>query len=218
MLHRPVWFSAFAIFACASTAKEPPPRAGDDVPASAYAQPERRPEGQTAPSSGAATGDSADAPEISRSAGSEGGIVVFWPRTVLPRGARPDDDTRALARRLQARLADVVRRAAPNHPVDVRPEPERVCPRSGCKAASVGVLLARAGNGCAAVALVSGSGTAPAELVPWMGQIALDRTSVPFREPPEAGVRVQDYLKCSSLVDDTSGDATVQSAIKKVVR
>jgi hypothetical protein len=115
------------------------------------------------PATGATGVTTGDAPEISRSVGVEGGILVLWPRVVGPRGSpKPTTD---LARQLQSRLVAIAQRVAPGRPIDVRPEPERVCPRSGCAAMSLGVLLAVAGKGCVAVALVSDRGQSPAEPV-----------------------------------------------------
>jgi len=201
---------SFGLFAagCSSTASEHPYHSGGDLPQGAA--------GQAPPSTAASQSlDEPDAPQISRSVGAEGGIVLLWPRVVGPRtGGAADADTSALAKRLQARLGELVQHAAPGRPVDVRPEPERVCPRSGCKAASIGVLLARArSGGCAAVALVSGSGPVAARLVPWIGQIDLSARMVPFRAPPESSVKVQDYVRCSNLLDDRSHDADVEAAI-----
>jgi hypothetical protein len=140
-----------------------------------------------------------DAPEISRSAGVEGGVVVLWPRIVLPRGsAGPDDATRKLAAQVQQQLAGIAARALPGHPGDIRPEPERVCPRSGCKSVSVGVLLARAGAGCSVIAVVTPPGPQPGRLVPWSGVVQLEASSVGFREPPERSVRVKDYERCDA--------------------
>ncbi len=137
---------------------------------------------------------------ISRSVGVEGGVVVLWPRIVLPRGSGlPDAHTRDLGRALQKRVADLVRIAVPDKPLDVRPEPERVCPKAGCKAASVGVLFTRAGGGCAAIVTVSRPGTAPAKLLPWIGEVRLHAEQVGFREPPEKALGVRDYVRCSDL-------------------
>jgi hypothetical protein len=159
---------------------------------------------------------SSDAPEISRSVGAAGGVVVLWPRIVLTRqgSGKPDDATRELARGLQARVAELVRSAAPGKNIDVRPEPERVCPRSGCTAASVGLLFAKAGDGCAAVALVSAPGQSPAKLVPWLGAARLTSDSVPFRKQAEEAVRVTDFSRCSALAGEKDHDADVQAAVK----
>ena len=182
------------------------------------------PPAPVAPPPPAATGDpaaetSGDAPEISRSVGEAGGVVVLWPRIVLARGsAGPDAETRALAGRVQQRLAEVARRAAPGKPVDVRPEPERVCPRSGCKAASVGALLTRAGSGCAVLALVSAPGQSPQRIVPWFADVTLDADSVGFREHAEKVVRVRDQGACAALPDALSaGEAAIESAVKNAL-
>lgn len=164
----------------------------------------------------AATAASADAPEISRSAGSAGGVVVLWPRIVLPRGSSgPDAETRAIAGEVQRELETLARRAAPGAEVDARPEPERVCPRSGCRAASLGVLLARAGSGCAVLALVSKPGTSAQRIVPWYGQVRLDADQVPFREHAERKVHVEDYGSCSAL---PGALAERRSAIEEAIR
>jgi hypothetical protein len=161
-----------------------------------------------------------DAPEISRSVGVASGVVVLWPRIVLTRQGlgKPDDATRELARSLQARMADLVRSAAPGKNVDVRPEPERVCPRSGCTAASIGVLFAKAGDGCAAVALVSSPGQSPAKLVPWLGAARLTTDTVPFRQQAEEAVRVTDFSRCSAIAGEKDHDADVQNAIKAAAK
>lgn len=136
-----------------------------------------------------------DAPEISRSVGVEGGVVVFWPR-VIPRS----DDVGPVAGELRKQLEAVVGEALPGRAVDVRPEPERVCPRTGCAAMTVGVLLAHNAGGCAAVALVSGPGKSETRLVPWAGKVELKAVTVPFRDHPESQVTVRDMVPCTELV------------------
>lgn len=137
-----------------------------------------------------------DAPEISRSAGEEGGVVVLWPR-VVPRDAR--DGLRGPASAIQQRLRALVQQAAPARVIDERPEPERVCPRSGCLAPAVGALLVRSGDGCAAFLLVSAPGTTPTGVVPWIGEATVRNSMVPFREPPEGQVAITDFVRCDSL-------------------
>jgi hypothetical protein len=139
-----------------------------------------------------------DAPEISRSGGENGGVVVFWPR-VIPRS--DDADTRALAASVQERLVALVRQTLPGTPVDVRPEPERVCPQDGCAAMTVGVLLTRSKDSCAALALVSPPGKSASRIVPWAGDARVLATSVPFRDPPEKHVKLDDLVRCSKLVE-----------------
>jgi hypothetical protein len=203
---------AASTFACSPS--EPPP---PDYPQGAVPLPEKPPASEDDHSSEAS---STDAPEISRSVGVPSGVVVLWPRIVLTRQGpgKPDDATRELARGLQSRVADLVKSAVPGKNVDVRPEPERVCPRNGCTAASVGILFAKAGEGCAAVALVSAPGTSPAKLVPWLGGARLTQDSVPFRQQAEEAVRVTDFSKCASLAGEKDHDADVQAAIKGSVK
>jgi hypothetical protein len=145
---------------------------------------------------------------------------VLWPRIVLTRQgpAKPDDSTREFARGLQSRLADLARSAAPGKKIEVRPDPERVCPRSGCNAATIGVLFAKAGEGCAAVALVSAPGKSPSRLVPWLGAAKIARDTVPFREQAEEAVRVTDFSSCSTLSSEKDHDADVQSALKDALK
>jgi hypothetical protein len=160
-----------------------------------------------------------DAPEISRSVGAEGGVVVLWPRIVRTKGnsGPVDDETRDIAAKLQKRLEEVAAKALPGAPTDVRPEPERVCPRQGCKAISVGVLLTRAQGACAAMALVSAPGASPAKIVPWAGRVNVQQDTVAFRDPPETQVRVEDYVSCAKLIDELgSREAEVAAAIRAV--
>jgi len=174
------------------------------------------PAGTAAPRGTATPAARGDAPEISRSIGAQNGVVVFWPR-IIPRDVA--DATRDLAKGLQARMRDLVARTLPGRPIDVRPEPERVCPRAGCTAMTVGVLLTRNQNGCAALALVSGPGTAPAKLVSWGGGIRLRSDTVPFREPPETQVTVTDYLGCEGFLAEESlglNESEVVRAIRAV--
>jgi hypothetical protein len=203
--------SALLLSACASTAAERPyssadERSADPATESAAARYDQGGQG------------TADAPEISRSEGKPGGIVVLWPRIVLPKGGppKPDPETRAIAGKLQARLAEIARRAAPGAEIDVRPEPERVCPKKGCKAASLGILLARANNGCVAVALLSKPAVSPARLVAWKGVVELSSDSVPFRSPPEGAVNATDYQPCPKIADDPAEDAAIEAAIREL--
>src|SRR5258708_37593206 len=117
-----------------------------------------------------ATPSSGDAPEIRRSVGVDGGVVVLWPR--IP-GSAKDPDARQIAAKIQKRLAAIVQRALPGRPIDVRPEPERVCRRSGCAALAVGAVLSKEGGGCAVTATVSAPGASPARLLAWVGIIQL---------------------------------------------
>jgi hypothetical protein len=193
--------------ACGSST--PPPEEPNSAvrPSGVYLQPD----------STATATSSNDAPEISRSAGVAGGIVVLWPRIVLPRGAEgPDAETRQVAGSIQRRLAELAKSAAGGRPIEVRPEPERVCPKQGCNAVAVGALLARAGGGCAVVAWTSAPGPSPAELVSWAGQIQLKATTVPFREAAEKFMSVADYAPCGTvLTEPPARDSDVTAAIQR---
>jgi hypothetical protein len=123
-------------------------------------------------------------------------VVVLWPR-IIPKSETPR--TRALAGSVQEKLRVLVDRALPKRAVDVRPEPERVCPQAGCQAPALGVLLLRKENGCALVALVSEPGRNPTRLVPWVGEVTLKSTQVAFREPPESLVTIKDFMPCDQV-------------------
>jgi len=187
---------------------EPPPRTPED-----FGVPMTSEEADPQPKAPAKAGPSEDAPEISRSRGEQGGVVVLWPR-VWPR----DDDNpalRELATQVQKQLAAIAAKAAPGRPVDVRPGPERVCPRDGCAGTSVGAVLIHRDKACALVAVVSGPGTSPARILPWAGEAKLAREVVPFREPPEEGISVDDYASCAKLLE---GGAAREAAITDYVK
>jgi hypothetical protein len=125
------------------------------------------------------------------------GVLVLWPRMV-PREAGPE--ARDTAQAIQRRLRRLAEEALPGRPVDVRPEPERVCPRAGCNSPTLGAVFARVNNGCVVVASVSAPGTAPARLIPWVGAVRLRQTEVPFREPQEGSVTITDAARCTEVV------------------
>lgn len=131
-----------------------------------------------------------DGPEISRSAGKKGGIVVLWPRV--------DGAGQATAQAVQSALALIAQGVSPV--VDVRPAPERVCPRDGgCRGVALGAVVVEREQGCAVVATVSGPGMAPARLLEWAGVLTLTAPSVPFREAPETAVTIADFVPCDTL-------------------
>ncbi len=135
-------------------------------------------------------------PEISRSSGVEGGVVVLWPR-VIPRSEDPQ--TKQDAAFIQSQLRAAVARALPGVPVDIRPEPERSCPQKGCTAASVGAVIMHKESGCAVVATVSKPGPSEQRLISMAGAMSLAATTVPFREPPESFVTIHDFDRCVDL-------------------
>ncbi len=211
-----------ALLACNSSAQKPAEDPEPAPPPARAAPPPVVTTEYTPPPAVEATGTppSGDAPEISRSAGTEGGAVVLWPRIVQPQGAgKPDLDTLKAAARAQSRLAELARKVLGNVTVDVRPEPERVCPKQGCKALSIGILFAKAGTGCSVMALVSAPGASPQRIVPWSpGVVKLTRDSVGFREPAEGVVKVTDYGSCAKLPDELAArDSDVEAAIRSAL-
>ncbi|MCB9676162.1 MAG: hypothetical protein H6737_13660 [Alphaproteobacteria bacterium] len=142
---------------------------------------------------------------VSKSRGKTDGVVVMWPR-VIP--ASTDNEVTAVANELQQRMAEIAKRAAPLATRDLRPEPERVCPRArGCRATSLGVLLGQQDGGCVAVAVLGPPGETDLELYPLAGTVDLASKTVPFRSPPENSVTVREFVPCSklvSLVDDSA--------------
>jgi hypothetical protein len=124
-------------------------------------------------------------------------VVVLWPR-IAPRSEDPA--VRAIATAVQQRLRAVVERALPGRPIDVRPEPERVCPRQGCAAMTVGASLFHTPRGgCTVVAIVSGAGMSPQRLLQWVGNVTLRESIVPYREPPEGRMVAEDMARCSDV-------------------
>lgn len=155
-----------------------------------------------------------DAPEISRSRGVEGGVVVLWPR-VIPRAE--GGVSQAAAWVVQQELKRLAEETLPGRPVDVRPEPERVCPQAGCEAVALGAVLVHQGDACVVVATVSAPGRSAQTLVPWGGRVDLKATTVPFREPPESQVTIRDFQDCKALKPAMAEQqAVVQQALAAV--
>ena len=155
-----------------------------------------------------------DAPEISRSRGSRGSVVVLWPR-IIPADDSPE--TQQLARAVQANLVSMVRTTFPGRDIDVRPAPERVCPMGGCDGAAVGALLLLREDGCAVIALGSQPGTVPMTLVPWAGDVRLRGTRIPFRQHPENWVTVTDFARRDQLPAALEiNDEAVIQAIRRI--
>lgn len=138
-------------------------------------------------------------PEISKSRGEPGGIVLLYPR-IIPSSER--ERLRVPAKALQDRLHTMLKEAYPDRPIDVRPEPERVCMKTGCLAASVGVLIAVKDDNCVAVAIVSDPGKSPQRLMPWAGLVTT-ALQVPFREPPESSLTIHEFVECDALPEAT---------------
>src|SRR5258708_39334558 len=84
-----------------------------------------------------ATPSSTDAPEISRSVGVDGGVVVLWPR--IP-GSAKDPDARQVAAKIEVRLAGIGARALPRPRMDAPPGPGRLRRPVGVAAISRGAV------------------------------------------------------------------------------
>jgi len=151
---------------------------------------------------------------VSASRGQEGGVVVLWPR-VIPSNML--DALRPQATGLQQRLREIVTHTVPGKPMDARPEPERVCPKAGCLAMSVGVLLATSGGGgCAAVAFVGRPGGTDLELIPWAGDVTLKQSRIGFRDAPESFVIIEDYESCDGLLTKLDKRAAmIEEAVRR---
>jgi hypothetical protein len=186
---------ALGLFCLACGGAEARPAPGRPAPVEDFSAEAPSEAADTEPAAPQPAGDR-DGPHISRSIGEEGGVVVFWPR-VIPR--TEDAALNALAGRLQKELAALAKEAFPGKPIDVRPEPERVCPRDGCAAMTVGAVLAHVGGGCVVAAVVSESGKAPQRIVPWVGRFDVKREEVPFREHPESEITIRDAMPCGDV-------------------
>jgi hypothetical protein len=133
---------------------------------------------------------------ISQSVGPEGGVVVLWPRVVPSSQAEARAGAVGAVQELLRQLAE---QTLPDHPIEVRPAPQRSCPRSGCAAIALGAVVATSGAGCAVAATVARPGQQPTWLAPWTDNAQLRATTVPFREPPESLIHVRDYHPCDEL-------------------
>ncbi len=151
-------------------------------------------------------------PEISHSKGQAGGIVVLWPR-IIP-GADAEANA-AIAGQIQQKVKAVAEKALPGRPVDVRPKPERVCPKAGCDAMSVNILFNRNSNSCVAVALINAPGTSPTKLIAWGGLVELKSDTIQFRDMPENFVKIKDYVPCDQLITQMGAqDSFIEAAIR----
>jgi hypothetical protein len=152
------------------------------------------------------------APEISHSKGVAGGVVVLFPR-IIPSAIAADNQNYAQA--VQQKMKQLVEKALPGRPIDVRPSPERVCPKAGCEAMSIGVLFTRQNNSCIAVALVNAPGVSTTKMVPWGGEVTLKADPIQFRDPPENFVTIKDYTNCDQLVVEMGKqDSFVEAALR----
>jgi len=160
----------------------------------------------------ATTAETLEERHVSKSPGVVGGVTILWPR-IIPRDIV--DENRGLAAALQQQMKLMVEKHLPGRAIDFRPEPERVCPKTGCTGVSVGLLLSRQGQGCLVLALVSRPGASPTRIVPWVGKVQLRADTVGFREWPESQITVADYIPCSSLLTTMDAqEAAIAAALK----
>lgn len=154
-----------------------------------------------------------DGPEISRSRGPKGGVVVLSPR-VVPESTDPQ--LVEIAAQVQQRLSAAATRAAAGKTVDTRPAPERVCPQVGCRAVSVTSMLAQREGGCAVVAAVGPPGASAQTLVPLVGGARVPTPTMPFRTPFERQVTVTEFVPCDqvlSQLETSSLEASLASLL-----
>ncbi|MBA3550520.1 MAG: hypothetical protein H0T76_28935 [Nannocystis sp.] len=150
--------------------------------------------------------------KISHSKGVAGGVVVLWPR-IIP--ATIAEENSQIAAQLQAKMKSVVERALPGRAIDMRPKPERVCPKAGCDAMSINVLFTRNSTACAAVAIINAPGTSQTKLMPWGGTVELKSDTIPFRDMPENFVKIKDYQPCDQLIASMAeADQFIEAAIR----
>lgn len=151
-------------------------------------------------------------PEISHSKGAAGGIVVLWPR-IIP-GTIAEENT-AIATQVQAKVKALAEKALPGRPIDVRPKPERVCPKAGCDAVSINVLFTRNSTACVAVAIINAPGTSSTKLIPWGGGVELKSDTIQFRDMPENFVKIKDYVPCDQLITSMAEqDQFIEAALR----
>ena len=171
-----------------------------------------------APPSSAAEGEAASGggqliieeedPRVSRSAGEAGGVVVLFPRVM----GLPDQEAAAL----QAHMVEVAQRVFPNRPLDIRPDPERVCPRDGCLGPSLGALLVTQNGTCAAIAVVGNPGRGEHALIRWSGRLTVRDRVIPFRDPPESHVTLQEATPCEGMGAELGvDDYAVEEALRR---
>lgn len=149
-----------------------------------------------------------DDPRVSRSAGAEGGVVVLYPRVM----GLPENEPETL----QAHMVELAQRVFPDRPIDVRPDPERVCPRTGCNGVSLGALLVVQNGQCATVGVVGGPGPTDLTLTRWSGMLIVRDRVIPFREPPESHITLQEASPCDQLTEHLPvEDYAVEEALRR---
>ena len=155
-----------------------------------------------------------EADAVSRHRGKKGGVTVLWPR-VVPQ--TEDPQILAIAETLQGRLDGMAQASVDPKRVVVRPDPERVCPRAGCRSVSLGAVLGHQDGGCFAVGLVGLAEGGAVQLVPWGGRIKVRAPTQPFRKPPESSIAVTEFVPCDRLIESLS-DTGIERALAAVLQ
>ncbi len=154
-------------------------------------------------------------PEISRSRGPRGGVVVLWPR-IVPEEAPPD--LRAMAGRLQARLYAAAATVLGTRRVEIRPEPERTCPERGCRAVAASLVLGHRDSGCVLLLALGEPDGGPVRLRQIAGAVDIDRPVLQFREPPERGFVITEFASCASLEAVFEDEAVARAVAEQTER
>ncbi len=206
---------AAILTSCAPTTSEAPrPQPAPSLAAtsSAPSQSQAQAQAQARPTPAPPAAETLEERHVSKSPGVAGGVTILWPR-IVPRDIV--DENRDLGFALQQQMRTLVEKHLPGRAIDFRPEPERVCPKTGCTGVSVGLLLSRQGQGCLVLALVSRPGVSPTRIVPWVGKVQLRADTVGFREWPESQITVADYVPCNSLLTTMDAqEAAIADALK----
>jgi len=136
--------------------------------------------------------------QISHSKGVAGGVVVLFPR-IIPTTIAAENA--AIATQIQAKVRAVAEKALPGRPIDVRPSPERVCPKAGCEAVSINVMFSRTSTACVVVAMINAPGVSTTKLIPWGGSVEFKTgtDTIQFRDMPENFIRIKDFQPCDQI-------------------
>lgn len=150
---------------------------------------------------------------ISQTRGAQGGTIILWPR-VIPASQNPAIRDHAFA--IRDRLRRLAGQVFPGRALESRPEPQRSCPHSGCRAMRLGAVLLHRGQGCAVVVTMGRPGQSSTRLVPWMGKVGLKKSFIAFRDKPETSIQVLDFVPCQQLLKPPpEGTKLVMRAIKE---
>jgi hypothetical protein len=154
---------------------------------------------------------SKDPPNIARSKGHRGGLIVLWPRVVPASAAAANHEVVA---KVQERLVLLAKRVAGARHIDMRPEPETTCPPDGCDASSISALVYAGDGACALVALIGGPKKAPVNVMQWVGREDIASPTAGFGDAPESLVKVKQFVGCDELL---KGHDNEDSALARAI-